>query len=90
MGRLQVASAARTWRRAARPAVVLDRQQIGRGYLKTKLLCINRRSKHYAIPKLLFREPLPANATLPVECLWCDKLFLDNCDLKFHLARAHL
>ena len=51
---------------------------------------INRRYKYYAIPKLLFRDPLPPNSTLPIECLWCDMRFPSNSHLKFHLVRAHL
>ena len=51
---------------------------------------VERRYKHYAIPKLLNRAPLPPNASLPVECLSCDMRFRDNADLKFHLVRVHL
>ncbi|MBT9558493.1 MAG: hypothetical protein IV100_20830 [Myxococcales bacterium] len=57
---------------------------------KKKIHRIRRHYKYYAIPKLLFREPLPPNASLPVECLWCDMRFPDNSHLKFHLVRAHL
>ena len=57
---------------------------------KKKIHRIRRHFKYYAIPKLLFRDPLPPNASLPVECLSCDMRFKDNADLKFHLVRAHL
>ena len=63
---------------------------LGRHLKKKKGHRIRRHFKFYAIPKLLNRAPLPPNASLPIECLWCDMRFRDNADLKFHLVRVHL